>query len=150
MANGEPVEIAALTNNLRIIIDTVTMSGNLPWFADRLVEKRFLPRRASQGILGTFGETPDRQAGKLLDSVFTKLRTVERKRTRKWFDDFVDIFSRDAAYEDLVLALRRSVGEVPVQPAASESYVHAIDRLPPFTICFFFRYLCSQYTHSNT
>ncbi|CAI8051089.1 hypothetical protein GBAR_LOCUS27999 [Geodia barretti] len=103
----EPVEISALNANVSFITDTV--SGNLQWFANSLVEKNFITRRVAQGVLATPQLAPDRQAGQLLDSVFTKIRTSDT-RQRQWFDAFVDIFSRDGAYQDLVRRLKKGVG----------------------------------------
>ena len=103
----EPVEISALNANVSFITDTV--SGNLQWFANSLVEKNFITRRVAQGVLATPQLAPDRQAGQLLDSVFTKIRTSDT-RQRQWFDAFVDIFSREGAYQDLVRRLKKGVG----------------------------------------
>ena len=104
---AEPIEIAALNANLVLITDTV--AGNLQWFANCLVQKTFLPHRSAQGILATPQLPPDRQAGQLMDSVFTKIRLSDT-RQRQWFDAFVEIFTAEAAYEGLVTRLRRSVG----------------------------------------
>jgi hypothetical protein len=103
-AGGEPDEITALRTNLNLITDTVTVGDNLQWFANSLVEKAFITQRAAEGILGTSGVAPDRLAGKLMDSVFAVIRASDRKR--HWFDQFVDVFSNDAAYAELAKRLK--------------------------------------------
>ena len=102
---GEPVEITILTKNISYITDTVTVGGALQWFAKCLVEKAFIPHQATEGILGIYGVTPAQQAGQLLDSVFAKIHGSRDKR--HWFNEFVDIFSHDRAYQGLVDRLRR-------------------------------------------
>ena len=102
---GEPQEITALRTNLTSITDTVTVGGNLQWFANRLVEKAFIPRRVAQEILDVSGATPASKAGHLMDSVFVALGTTDERRRR--FDEFVSIFSTDEAYAGLVSKCRR-------------------------------------------
>ena len=97
---GEPVEITALNSTLGLITAAVTVAGPPQWFANCLVEKAFITRRDAQDILGTPGMPPSRQAGLLLDSVFTKIRASDERG--RWFLAFVDIFSRDLVYKDLV------------------------------------------------
>ena len=103
---GEPVEITALRTNLVFITGTVTaVQGTLQWFANRLVEKSFIAQSEAQGILGTYGVPPVRQASQLMDAVFARIRfSDERKRL---FLEFVNIFSHDPVYGDLVTKLRR-------------------------------------------
>ena len=125
MATDEPVEISALNANISFITDTLAAPGTLQWFADRLVGKNFLPRRVAQGILGTLGVSPDRQAGQLIDSVFTKIRTSDRKR--EWFDSFVDIFSSEASYAELVRKLKRSIGNANGSGSAGKTLKRYID-----------------------
>ena len=108
--HGEAAEITALNTNRTAITETVTPAGTLQWFSDRLVEKNFLPRRSARGILSIAGVTADSKAGQLVDSVYTKMRGTAEQR-RRWFNEFVDIFSHDGAYADLARNLRRSVGE---------------------------------------
>ena len=103
---GEVVEITALRTNLHSI--TSAASGNLRWFADRLIEKAFIARDTANGILQTTGKTPMEVAGTLLDSVFTKIETSEEKR--RWFDEFVAILSTDVTKAELVKKLRTHVG----------------------------------------
>ena len=105
--HGEPAEITALNAHMTAITETVTTGGNLQWFSDRLVEKNFLTRRSARGILSIAGVTADSKAGQLVDSVYTKMRGTAEQR-RRWFNDFVDIFSHDGAYADLARDLRRS------------------------------------------
>ena len=107
-AEGEPREITALRSNLTSITDTVTVGGNIQWFANRLVEKAFITQRAVQEILGS-ATTPANRAGQLIDSVFVAIRMSDRKRHR--FDEFVSIFSTDRTYAELVEKLQRCVIE---------------------------------------
>ena len=103
--SGEPVEVTALRTNLVFITNAVTVGGTPQWFADRLVEKAFITHRDAQGILGTLGVPPARQASQLMDSVFTKVDVSDQKR--RVFFEFVDIFSHDPVYKDLVDKLMR-------------------------------------------
>ena len=105
MANLEPVEITALNENLDFITDSVT--NNLQWFANNLVQRKFIPRRKSREILGLTGVTTSRQVSLLMDDVYTIIRNTDSKR--KWFNTFIDIFSRDLAHNELVEKLNRSV-----------------------------------------
>ena len=100
---GEPVEITALRTN--IVFITTAVQGTLQWFANCLVEKSFIAWGEAQGILGTHGVPPARQASLLMDAVFARIHVSdERKRL---FLEFVSIFSHDPVYEDLVTKLRR-------------------------------------------
>ena len=67
--------------------------------------KGFITWGAAHGILSTHGVTSTRQASQLMGSVFTRIYDSNEKRYL--FDEFVDIFSHDAAYKDLVRRLRR-------------------------------------------
>ncbi|CAI8049298.1 hypothetical protein GBAR_LOCUS27132 [Geodia barretti] len=97
-------EIVALRTNLTSITDTVTVGGNLQWFANGLVERGFIPRREAQDILYVQGATPARMVGQLMDSVFVVLHLTNEKR--RWFDEFVSIFSTEKAYAELVAKLK--------------------------------------------
>ena len=101
---GEQVEITALLMNLTHIIDIVTAGGIPHWFAHRLVEKAFIHHWTAQVILACM-EYPVQQAEKLLESVFAKIHGSRDKS--HWFNKFVDIFSYEKAYQDLVKKLRR-------------------------------------------
>ena len=102
---GEPPEITRLTTNLIHITDAVTAGGSPQWFADCLVERAFITREAASGIRDTTGISPAVQASRLMDSVFTKINGSDNKR--HWFDEFVDIFSHDRAYAELVETLTK-------------------------------------------
>ena len=104
---GEPVEITTLIRNISYITNTVTVGGALQWFANCLVEKAFIPHGVALGILGMSGVAPAQQAGQLLNSVFAKIHGSRDKR--HWFNEFVDIFSHDTAYNDLVKSLGSSI-----------------------------------------
>ena len=95
---GESPEITALSTNLSRITDAVTAGGSPQWFADCLVERAFVTREAASGIHGV-------TISKLMDSVFAKIRQSEKKS--HLFHEFVDIFSHDKAYAELVERLRR-------------------------------------------
>ena len=103
--DGEP-EITALTTNLSSITEAVTAGGSPQWFADRLIEKAFITRQAARGIRDTSGISPAVQASKLMDSVFAKINGSDNKS--HWFDKFVDIFSHDRAYAELVERLKHT------------------------------------------
>lgn len=109
MAKGEPQEISAIRQNLSHITDVITIGGNLQWFANQLVENAFITQVVSGGILDMNGITPAEKASKMLNSVFEKLRNSDRKK--RWFDKFVAIFSKEAAYAELVNKLRKSYEE---------------------------------------
>lgn len=103
MAEREPPEIAAIRKNIDFI--TATVSGSLQWFANKLEEKGFIKGEEAQGIIRILGIPEANKARQLLDSVFIKLRIPEKRK--QWFDEFVAIFSGEAAYEDLVDILRK-------------------------------------------
>ena len=103
--DGQPVEITALNDNIGFI--TSSVRNSLPWFANNLVTQRFIARQTSQDILGILGVAASQQVSKLMDEVYTKIENADKKR--EWFDKFVAIFSRDAAYNELVERLKRSV-----------------------------------------
>ena len=120
---GEPQEIAALRTNLTSITDTVTVGGNLQWFGNRLVEKRFIPRREAQEILDVSGTRPSMKAAQLMDSVFAVLETTDRKR--RWFDQFVSIFSADKAHAELAAKLKSGVATASQQEGSQPSLIQA-------------------------
>ena len=100
---GEPVEIRALRTNLVFITDAV--QGTLQWFANCLVERSIIAQREAQGILGTSGVPPDRQASLLMDAVFARIRVSDERKGI--FLEFVNIFSNDPVHGDLETKLRR-------------------------------------------
>ena len=102
---GEHVEITVLKTNLVCITYTVAaVQGTLQWFANCLVEKSFITHRDAQGILDTSGVPPARQASQLMNAVFARIRVSDEKK--RLFLEFVNIFSHDAVYGDLVKKLR--------------------------------------------
>ena len=103
MANKEAPEIAAIRSNKESITESILVGDTLHWFADQLVEKGFITRRAAEGILDILATPPREKARKLLGSVFTKLENADDKKI--WFDKFVSIFSGEPAYEELVKKL---------------------------------------------
>lgn len=105
-AMGEAKEITAIRQNLSHITDVVTVGDNLQWFANKLVENAFISQQTSGRIIDMHGVTSADKANKILSSVFEKLRHSERKK--HWFDSFVAIFSKDAAYAELFNKLRKS------------------------------------------
>ena len=104
-SGGEPPEITGLSTNLSSITEAVTAGGSPQWFADCLVERAFITREAAIGIRDTPGISPAEKAHKLMDSVFAKINGSDNKR--HWFHEFVDIFSHDRAYAELVESLMR-------------------------------------------
>ena len=107
MADDEqPVEITALNDNINFI--TSSVKNSLQWFANNLVQKKFIARGKAQGILGMTVVVASKQVGLLMDEVYTKIENADNKR--EWFDKFVAIFSPDAAYSGLVKKLKDSVG----------------------------------------
>lgn len=105
---GETPEIAALRQNLGMLNETI--SGNLQWFSNELVEKAFITQGQAGNILGIHGIGPAEKASKLLDSVFTVLRHTDERKI--WFDKFVAILSPEGAYVDLINKLKRSHASV--------------------------------------
>ena len=107
MADDEqPVEITALNDNADFI--TGSVKNSLQWFANNLVQKNCIARGKAQEILGMTGVVASKQVGLLMDDVYTKIENAHNKR--EWFDKFVAIFSRDAAYSELVKKLKGYVG----------------------------------------
>jgi hypothetical protein len=102
--SAQPKQSIVLQNNIRYIKDHVISVGSLQWFADNLVEKRFIARRRSQGILNTSGLAPDHQASQLLDSVFTKFDVTDEKA--QWYREFIDI-SKDEVFKDLIKKMKK-------------------------------------------
>ena len=105
LCQGEPLEITALEENLPSITDAIEQ--NLQWFVNTLISKAFITQNATQAILGLSGVAPAHQTGQLLNSVFAKIRGSQDKR--HWFNEFVDIFSHDRAYDELVRKLQNSI-----------------------------------------
>ena len=105
-AMGEAKEITAIRQNLSHITDVITVGDNLQWFANKLVESEFITQQTSQRIIDMHGVTSADKAGKILSSVFEKLKHSERKK--HWFDRFVAMFSKDAAYAELFNKLKKS------------------------------------------
>ena len=103
------MEITALVDHTDIIENTVTIGGAPRWFGNKLVEKGFLTRRDANNILDPLGVPPLTQASQLMKSVYAKIESSAAETRRQWFHKFVDIFSRDAAYADLVSKLRDRV-----------------------------------------
>lgn len=104
MAKKEAPEITAIRQNNDHI--TTQLSGNLPKFANKLVQKGFIAQDEASGILGIHGIKPIEKASQLLHHVLKKLEFAKEKK--RWFESFVDIFSGVAAYEDLVGTLEKS------------------------------------------
>ena len=122
--SGEPAEITAIRTNINRIVAAVTV-GNLQWFADSLVQEAFIAQTAAQGILGTLGTAPDSQARKLLESVFTKLKIVEKSKRRDWFERFIAIFD-DPTYAELVQQLQQAAeagGGVKGMSVSANNYI---------------------------
>ena len=101
----EPPEITTLKTNRELIIDTVSVGDSLQWFAGRLVAKAFIPEREAQGICGTHGVATAEKASQLMDSVVAKLRASDNKSRQ--FHEFVDTFSHDRRYAELVKSLKK-------------------------------------------
>lgn len=108
MAERETQEMSAIRQNISHITDAVTVGDSLQWFSNKLVEKAFITQQASRGILDVHISTPAEKAGELLNSVFVKLRNCGGK---KWFNKFVNIFSKDAAHAELANKLRKCYKE---------------------------------------
>ena len=100
---GEPSEIAAIRQNMEMI--SAHVRRNPRWFANKLVEKAFVTQDEASNILDTDGIGPVKQAAKLLDSVVTVLKYTDKRKA--WFDEFIDIFSPEAAYVELVEKLKK-------------------------------------------
>ena len=103
MAAPEGKELTALERNLVYIMDYFV--GDLQRIAFELVAKGFIPQRRAHGILTTRGVDPLVQADQLMHYVFVKIRVTDEKRC--WFLKFVDIFSHDEAYGELVKKLMK-------------------------------------------
>ena len=127
---GEAAEIAGLCANLTLIIATVTDVCTPQWFANRLVEKSFITYDYSKGILSTHGLTPADKTSQLMNSVFTKIRTTDEKR--HWFDEFVAVFSTEAACMVLTERLKRCVRNTPTSPDHPHNYpTPSFHQFPP-------------------
>ena len=100
--SGESVEVAALRQNLLDI--TRTVEGDLQTFATNLIQNELVAR---EGILDTHGTRPSEKAGRLMKSVFVKIKVSDQKRNQ--FDKFVGIFSSEPAHSELATKLNRSI-----------------------------------------
>ena len=100
------MEITALNDNNEFI--TSSVKNSLQLFANNLVQKKFIACNEAQDIVGMTGVLASNKVGMLMGAVHTKIRNVDNKR--EWFDKFIAIFSREAAHEELVKKLERSVG----------------------------------------
>ena len=100
----ESPEIAAVSQNLVAFSDTI--SDNLSWFANKLVEEEFITQPRASFVLSDQVIGPAEKASILLDSVLTVLRNTDEKK--EWFDKLIAIFSPEAACAELVDGLKRS------------------------------------------
>ena len=78
---------------------TETISNDLVYFSGQFIEKGFITREVSSDILDMYGVGGREKAKKLLDKVVANLNITQDKK--KWFRDFVGIFSVEAAYKPL-------------------------------------------------
>ena len=101
---GESPEVAAIRKHIGMITKAVTTIGSVQTFASGLQEKAFITLDAAQAILNTNGISPNEKASKLLDSVYLNLEWAEDPKAR--YEEFLSIFSSDAAYAGLVKKLR--------------------------------------------
>ena len=78
---------------------TDTISNDLVYFSGNFIEKGFITRKVSSDIPGMYGVGDSEKAKKLLDKVVANLNITQDKK--KWFRDFVAIFSVEATYKPL-------------------------------------------------
>ena len=78
---------------------TDTITTDLVYFSGKFIEKGFITRKVSSDILGMYGVGGSEKAENLLNKVVANLNITQDKK--KWFRDFVAIFSVEAAYKPL-------------------------------------------------
>ena len=71
----------------------------MAYFSGMFIENGFITRQVSSDTLGMYGVGESEKAEKLLNKVMANL-TITRDR-KKWFEDFVTIFSVEATYKPL-------------------------------------------------
>ena len=78
---------------------TDTISIDLVYFSGKFIENGFITRKVSSDISGMYGVGGSEKANILLDKVVANLNITQDKK--KWFLNFVAIFSLEAAYKPL-------------------------------------------------
>ena len=71
----------------------------MAYFSGMFIENDFITRQVSSDTLGMYGVVLREKAETLLNKVMANL-TITRDR-KKWFEDFVTIFSVEATYKPL-------------------------------------------------
>ena len=82
---------------------TETFSNDLHYFSNKFTELGFVRRKAASDILTMTGVGSGGKGDKLLDLVIANFHTSCNKK--KWFNTFVDVFSREEAYKDLATGM---------------------------------------------
>ena len=78
---------------------TIAIGDDLVYFSDKFIELGFVTRRAANDILNKLGIGNQEKSRQLLNLVITNCSISLDQR--KWFGEFVSVFSSEAAYRDL-------------------------------------------------
>ena len=82
---------------------TEAFSNDLHYFSNKFTELGFIRRKAGSDILTMVGVGSEGRGDKLLDLVTASFHTSHDPR--KWFGEFVSIFSHEAAYVNLATSM---------------------------------------------
>ena len=91
---------------------TSTISLELTYFSNQFIKKSFTTQGAANAVLNQQGVSDSDKASQLLNHVTVNYKISRNKQA--WAEDFIAIFSSQAAYEDLATTLRREA--FPAQP----------------------------------
>ena len=124
---------------------TSAIGNNLLYFSNKLIELGFISRYASDNTLTKHGIGNREKGSQLLSLVIDHF---QRSHYRKnLFDEFVSLFSSEAAYEDLAIRMaeefKNSISHTPSSPSTSHT-----DHLSPH-VRSFIKYVKTIYRESE-
>ena len=82
---------------------TRTIGDDLTYFSNKFIGLGFISRNASKNILTKRGVGDEEKGSQLLSLVIDHFQRSRNKKN--WFDEFVGLFSSEAAYEDLATSM---------------------------------------------
>ena len=102
---------------------TSTIGKSLIYFSNKFIELGFMSRNASDNILTKNGIGNGEKSSQLLSLVIDHIHRSRYKTI--WFDNFVGLFSSEAAYEDLATSMivdfKNSISHTPSSPSTSHT-----------------------------
>ena len=129
---------------------TRTIGNDLTFFSNKFIELGFISRDASRNILTKHGIGNGEKGSQLLNLVIDHFQRSHYKK--KFFDEFVGVYSSEAAYKDLATSMARDLTtsmaeEFKYCTFHTPSTSHA-DQLPPH-VSSFIKYVKTIYRESE-